>query len=173
MFVVQISFLIVTFLSFISQILSLMQTIKEVNPHPRVAPCVNMWSVFFFFFLCHLLNVGACICHILWEGQGEWTTLHSVTCYTNSIVSRIHLNTTKLCNITCTLVATDVILRSLECTSNFNHPRWLAARVGCIALCSRHAYSWDEKENPGITCWLGIFNYHSSQPPHSQCNCVQ
>jgi hypothetical protein len=35
-----------------------------------------MWSVTFFFFLCHLLNVGACICHIAWEGQVEWTTPH-------------------------------------------------------------------------------------------------
>ncbi len=79
MFVVQISLLIVTFLSLISRNLSLMQTTKEVNPHPRIAPCVNMWSVtfffFFFFFLCHLLNVGACICHIAREGQVEWTTL--------------------------------------------------------------------------------------------------
>jgi hypothetical protein len=39
----------------------------------------------------------------------------NVTCYTNSIVSHIHTNTTKLHNITCTLVATCVILRSLEC----------------------------------------------------------
>ena len=31
---------------------------------------------------------------------------HSVTCYTNSIVSRTHANTTKLRNITCALVAT-------------------------------------------------------------------
>jgi hypothetical protein len=79
MFVVQISFFSVTFLSLISRFLSLMQTIKEVNPHPRIAPCVNMWSTtffFFFFLLCHLLNVGACICHITPEGQVEWTTPH-------------------------------------------------------------------------------------------------
>ena len=68
MFIVQISLLIVTFLSLISRILSLMQTTKEINPHPRIAPCVNMWSVtflnLFFFFFYYLLNVGACICHI-------------------------------------------------------------------------------------------------------------
>ena len=74
MIIVRISLLIVTFLSLISRTLSLMQTTKEVNPHPRIAPSVNMWSVFFFFFLCHFLNVGACICHIAWEGQVEWTT---------------------------------------------------------------------------------------------------
>jgi len=76
MFVVQISLLTVTFFSFILRILSLMQTTKEVIPHPRIASCVNMWSVtfLFFFFLCHLLNVDACVRHIAWEGQVEWIT---------------------------------------------------------------------------------------------------
>ena len=50
MFVVHISLLIVTFLSLISRNLSLMQTTKEVDPHPCTAPCVNMWSVTYFFF---------------------------------------------------------------------------------------------------------------------------
>ena len=93
-----------------------------------------MWSVtLFFFFLCHLLNIGACICQNppgkANRSRPNHTTPHhtikklhfvlfqSVTCYTNSIVSRIHVNTAKLRNITCTLVATrcGVILRSLEC----------------------------------------------------------
>ena len=54
MFVVQISLLIVTILSFISQCLPLIQATKEVNPHPHVAPFVHVWSVtfFYFFFLC-------------------------------------------------------------------------------------------------------------------------
>ena len=47
----------------------------------------------------------------------SFVLFHNVTCYTNSVASRIHVNTTKLCNITCTLVATGVILRSLECTT--------------------------------------------------------
>ena len=77
MFIVQNSLLIVTFLSLVSRFfLKLMQTTKVVNPHPHIAICVNMWSVFFsfFFFLCHLLNVGACIWHIVQEGQVRWTT---------------------------------------------------------------------------------------------------
>jgi hypothetical protein len=80
MFKAQTSLLIVIFLSLISQNLSVLQTIKEVNPHPCIAPCVNMWSVTFlslslsFFFLCHLLNVGACVRQIAREGQVEWTT---------------------------------------------------------------------------------------------------
>ena len=78
MLVVQISLLVITLLSLISSwILLLMQTTKEVNPHPCIASCVNMWSVIFlflFFSFCHLLNVGACICHITMEDQVEWTT---------------------------------------------------------------------------------------------------
>jgi hypothetical protein len=56
-FLVQISLLIVTFLFLILWVFPLMQTTIEVNPHPRIAPCVKMWGVFFFFFFfCHLLN---------------------------------------------------------------------------------------------------------------------
>ena len=121
-----------------------MQTTNEVNPHPRTAPRVNMWSVTFLFssssssfFRCHLLNVGACTYPPQCPGRpsgvdhtsvGDGTTnanslhislvlLHNVTCYTNSIVSRIHVNTTKLRNVTCALVATSAILRSLKCTT--------------------------------------------------------
>jgi hypothetical protein len=55
-----------------------MQTTKEDNPHPYIAPFVNMRSItfFLFFFLCHLLNVGACICHTAREGQVEKMTPH-------------------------------------------------------------------------------------------------
>ena len=47
---------------------------------------------------------------------------HNVTCYTDSIVSHIHINTTKLYNITCTLLATSVILWSLECIPKKSMP---------------------------------------------------
>ena len=131
MFVVLISLLIVTFLSLISRVLSLMQTTKEVNPHPCNAPCANMWSATFLFlllfFFCHLLIVDAWYAtspkKTKWNGPHHtikmlhFVLFHSVTCYTNSITSRIHANTTKLYNIMCTLVATCVILRSLECSS--------------------------------------------------------
>jgi hypothetical protein len=46
----------------------------------------------------------------------SFVLFHNITCYTNSIIPRIYANTTKLRNITCTLVATGVILWSLECT---------------------------------------------------------
>jgi hypothetical protein len=42
----------------------------------------------------------------------SFVLFHNVTCYTKSIVSCIHVNTTKLCNITCIFVAMGVILRS-------------------------------------------------------------
>jgi hypothetical protein len=50
MFVVQISLLIVTFLSLISQNSSLMQTTKEVTPHPHIASCGQHVE-------CHLLLI--------------------------------------------------------------------------------------------------------------------
>ena len=135
MFIVPISLLIVTFLSHISQFffLSLMQNTKEVNPHLRSAPCFNMWShwsVTLLFILSVLLLLlmpqVECWVHayatshgkVNWSGlhQPRWEEnefkFHSVTCYTTSIVSHIHVNTTKLCHITCTL---GVILQSLEC----------------------------------------------------------
>ena len=124
-------------LSYITKF-SLMQTTKEVNPHPRITPCFNMWSVFFFFFFfCRLLNVGACVHHVAREGQVEWTTLTQMTgeriqialtsplCYSilshATLILQYHasiLHTTKLCNTTCTLIATDVILQGLECMTN-------------------------------------------------------
>jgi hypothetical protein len=44
----------------------------------------------------------------------------NITCYNNFIVSCIHVNTTKLHNITCTFVATCLILWSLECIYDTN-----------------------------------------------------
>ena len=51
-----------------------------------------------------------------------FVSFHNVTCYTNSIVSCIHVNTTKLRNIKCTLVATSAILQSLECNILIKYP---------------------------------------------------
>jgi len=45
----------------------------------------------------------------------SFVLFHNVTCCTNSIASRIHINATKLRDIMCTLVGTGVILQSLEC----------------------------------------------------------
>jgi hypothetical protein len=45
----------------------------------------------------------------------SFVLFHNATCYTKSIVSRIHANTTNLHNITFTLVAISVILRSSKC----------------------------------------------------------
>ena len=45
----------------------------------------------------------------------SFVLFHNVTCCINSIASRIHGNTTNLCKIMCTLIATSVILRNLEC----------------------------------------------------------
>ena len=140
MFAVQISLLIVTFFSLISRNLSLMHTTKEANPHPRIMSCVNMWSV------CHLLllllmSLVECWCmrppHRLGRASGvdhtsvgggrtnsncppiSFVLFYNITRYANSIVSRIHVNTAKIRNITCTLVAIGVILRGLECIYSY------------------------------------------------------
>ena len=50
---------------------------------------------------CHYCNV-------------DFVFFHNVTCFTNSVLSHIHVNTAHLLNIiTCTVVATDVILGKL------------------------------------------------------------
>ena len=50
------SLFIVTFISLTSQVIPIMQTTKEVNPHPHVTLHANIWSVFFFFFFLSHLN---------------------------------------------------------------------------------------------------------------------
>ena len=60
----------------------------------------------------------------------SFVLFHNVTCYTNSILSRIHVNTIKLCNITCALVATSMILRSLECNRATHLTTRLLGTVG-------------------------------------------
>ena len=63
----------------------------------------------------------------------SFVLFHNVTCYTNSTSSRIHVNTTKLRNITCTLVATAVILRSYSVDGHVCKliiRRWIGQHVG-------------------------------------------
>jgi len=145
MFIAQISLLIVTFLSLISWFFSLMQTTKEVNPHTHIAPCCGVspsYSYSSSYATCWMLVMHPPHCQGRPSGVdhtsiGDKNTnsncpyisfvlFRNVTCYTNSIASRIHVNTTKLCNIMCTLVATGVILWRLECIHIMKHCQgWL------------------------------------------------
>ena len=59
----------------------------------------------------------------------SFVLFHNVTHYTNYIISHIHINTTKLCNITCTRVSISVILRSLECIPKANN--WCQVNGPC------------------------------------------
>jgi hypothetical protein len=75
----------------------------------------------------------------------SFVSFHNVTCYIVSIVSCIHVNTTKLRKNMYTLVATSVILHSSECTTNWRQhqldhvvcqPAWGSdCRLGCIMEC--------------------------------------
>ena len=63
----------------------------------------------------HRLGRSSGVDHITPFNMLHFVLFHSVACYINSLVLRIHVKTTKLRNIMCTLVATGVILWSLEC----------------------------------------------------------
>ena len=146
MFVVQISLLIVTFLSLVPQ--NFVNNVNYQRSQPTPSHCGR--SIFFF---CHLLTVGACVRHIAQEGQVEWITLAewmgertqivltTPLCY--SIVSHATLilwyhasmlTLQELCNIMCILSRICVILRSLECRSISNYLHvYLLRRSGCKA----------------------------------------
>jgi hypothetical protein len=62
----------------------------------------------------------------------SFVLFHNVNCYTNSTVSHIRVNITKLRNIACTLVATCVIIRSLECMRM--GPTILNPILACVSL---------------------------------------
>ena len=85
---VQISLLFVTFPSHIPCVLTLKQSTKEFKPHAHVHHDVIIDYVFF----------------------------RTVMCYIDSLLTCIHINTANLLNIMCTLVATCMKSRRLECT---------------------------------------------------------
>ena len=74
--------------------LTLKSTTREFQPHARTHHVVIVH--------CHYCNAG-------------FMLFHDVICYTNSLLSPTHVNTIKILNIMCTLVATSMMLWSLEC----------------------------------------------------------
>ena len=71
MFVGQISLLVASLSPPYIMDCVIMQTGKEVNPHPRIAPCVNMWSVFLFFFFINFWDLLHCWCMDLPRCSGK------------------------------------------------------------------------------------------------------
>ena len=98
MFSVQISFLIVTFASHVSWVSTLKQSTKDFKPHART----------------HHVVIVVIICHYCCNV--DFVLFRNVIRYIDSLLSCIHVNTTHLLNITCTLVDMCVILWRLECT---------------------------------------------------------
>ena len=154
MFVVQISLLTVTFLSLIWRMLSLIQPPEKSThtlalhhvPIHGVSPSQSYSSSSPPSYVTSWMSVHAYTTlpgKVKWSGPHQWRreenefNFHSVTCYTNSIISLILVNTTKLRNITCTSVATGVTLQSLECT----FCRWVCVCVDCIAAAWVWVYS--------------------------------
>ena len=100
----------------------------------------------------------------------SFVLFHNVTCYTKPIVSRIHVNTTKLRNITYTLVAIGVILRSLECilapidhkfwrvTTRNPHNRPLIERKAQM-LISLPTFGSSHNSLCTFSCFLSVFSF--------------
>ena len=117
MFLVQISLLIVTLLSLVSRFFCHWSKPSKKSIHTlalrRVLICGVSSSSSSSWMLVHAYATSSR--KAKWSGphQRRWEEnelkFHSVTCYSKCIVSRIHVNTTKLRNITCALVGTRVI----------------------------------------------------------------
>ena len=75
-------------------------------------------------------------------------------------ITRIHVNTTKLCNITCTSATTCVILRSLECIP-YPFLRWINEMYtfSCDNSFPPNSRSGPEKRGKWELCflWTGSF----------------
>ena len=131
MCMVQISLLIVSCLSLISHVFVINANHQRSQPtllHCATCQYVECHLLILILLLLLLLPLVECWCmhplHRLGrQSKVDHTTpfymlhfvwFHSVTCYTNSLVSRIHVNITKLRNITCTSIASSVILRKFR-----------------------------------------------------------
>ena len=96
---VQISLLMVTFPSHTSRTSTLKQSTKEFKPHARTHHIIVIVNI--------VIIATMSLCHSLMSRA-------TLILY----LSRIHSNTVNLLNVMCTLVATYVILESLEFTLN-------------------------------------------------------
>ena len=99
---VQISLLVVTFPSHTSRTSTLKQSTKEFKPHARTHHIIVIVNI--------VIIATMSLCHSLMSHA-------TLILY----LSRIHANTVHFLNVMCTLVATYVILESLEFTLDIIH----------------------------------------------------
>jgi hypothetical protein len=80
-------------------------------------PCIIYFDIKIIHQRIQTIGSHASRCHHCHYCNVSFVLFYNVTYYTNPLFSYIHVNTTYLLNITCTLVATCVIIRRLECNA--------------------------------------------------------
>ena len=129
MFLVQISLLIITFLSLVSLIFVIDANHQSSQPTPshfamcQYVECHLILLLLFMslaeFWCVHMPHRPGRQSGVDHTNGGDRTmNSHSVVSHATLILQyhAFHVNTTELQHVTCTLVARGVILRSLECT---------------------------------------------------------
>ena len=81
--------------------------------HQRIQTTYSHVSHCHHYNYCHYCNV-------------DFVLFHNITCFTNYLLSSIHVSTIYLLNITCTLVSKSVVLWMLECNRIF---------TSCVKYC--------------------------------------
>jgi hypothetical protein len=96
----------------------------------------------------------------------DFVLFHYVTCYTNSLLSCIHVNNAYLLNITCTLVATYMILGRLHCIVIFSN---MDPPTNLLLLILKRVFNPSMTSNHKLKIVLGgheSLAAHVHNPPH-------
>ena len=115
------------------------------------------------------------LCHHYHFCTIDFVLFHNVTHYTNSLLSRFHVNKTDLVNIICTLLAAGTVLGRLEYN---NHP-------GKATLTGRTCFPWISLQRHGqwnfvasthllvfLDCWKQL-HWSGSRCTAGHCNFIE